>query len=125
MMSTKQDLLSNTRHSYPYLVKTDYKFDLDKLREEMVAIEKQNGWEDMTNQSELVAGLIQGRKRLTSAFANEGGEYDDYKQMIVTDINLPDSAPISRAKYRCIGTHSYLSGYQPSSCISRSACIFR
>jgi hypothetical protein len=87
MMSTKQDLLSNTRHSYPYLVKTDYKFDLDKLREEMVAIEKQNGWEDMTNQSELVAGLIQGRKRLTSAFANEGGEYDDYKQMIVTDIN--------------------------------------
>lgn len=86
-MSTKQNLLSNTRHSYPYLVKTDYRFDLDILREEMVAIEKQNGWEDMTNESKLVSGLIQGRKRLTQAFANDTGEYDDYKQMIVTDID--------------------------------------
>ena len=86
-MSTKQNLLSNTRHSYPYLVKTDYRFDLDKLREEMAAIEKQNGWEDMTNESNLVAGLIQGRKRLTQAFANDTGVYDDYKQMIVTDID--------------------------------------
>lgn len=86
-MSTKQNLLSNTRHSYPYLVKTDYRFDLDKLREEMAAIEKQNGWEDMTNESKLVAGLIQGRSRLTQAFANDTGSYDDYKQMIVTDID--------------------------------------
>ena len=86
-MSTKKNLLSNTRHSYPYLVKTDYRFDLDILREEMAAIEKQNGWEDMTNESKLVSGLIQGRKRLTQAFANDSGEYDDYKQMIVTDID--------------------------------------
>ncbi len=95
-MSTKQNLLNNSRHSYPFLVKTDYKFDLDKLREEMVAIEKENGWDDMTNESKLVAGLIQGRKRLTDAFANEDGQYHDYKQMIVTDI---DRSAVDENKY--------------------------
>ena len=95
-MSTKQNLLNNGRHSYPFLVKTDYKFDLDKLREEMVAIEKENGWDDMTNESKLVAGLIQGRKRLTDAFANEDGQYHDYKQMIVTDI---DRSAVDENKY--------------------------
>ena len=79
--------LTKGRRSYPFLCKTKYKFDLDRLREEAAALEEINGWNDMKHDSELVKNLIKGRERLTQAFANDDGEYHDYEQMIVTHID--------------------------------------
>lgn len=78
--------LTRDRRSYPFLYRTEYKFDLDILREEAKALEEVNGWNDMKHDSDLVKNLIKGRERLTKAFANDDGEYHDYEQMIVTNI---------------------------------------
>lgn len=78
--------LARRRH-FPLFGRTLIRFDIEKVREEMVKISLINGWNDMTRDSELVRDLIHGRDRLIEKFQDEDGTYSSYHQILLTEFN--------------------------------------
>ena len=88
-MEAKQIKLNKSsflkRRHFPGFIKLPLAFEMDQLHKEFSRLSENSCWSDMSHGSALVSDLLTHRRHLAECFQDTNGQYDSYKQIILTD----------------------------------------